>query len=98
MIPRRELLLNFLRLFCSYELYISEYSVRHRAHNLLVSVQHNSPAYLDEDYPIVIDITNADDRELDVVVDVLLQPTEIDDAGQRLRLICRLIFINVFLI
>jgi trafficking protein particle complex subunit 11 len=37
---------------------------------------------LDEEYPILIDITNSDDRDLDVVVDVLLQPTDIDHAGE----------------
>lgn len=55
--------------------------VRHRPHQLLVSLSHQSPALLDEEYPIVIDITNADDRELDVVVDVLLMPTDIDHAS-----------------
>jgi trafficking protein particle complex subunit 11 len=37
---------------------------------------------LDEEYPILIDITNTDDRDMEVVVDVLLQPTDIDDAGK----------------
>jgi trafficking protein particle complex subunit 11 len=46
-----------------------------------VSFDHQSPAYLDEEYPITIDITNTDNQELDIVVDVLLQPTEIDHAG-----------------
>ncbi|KAJ6631526.1 Gryzun, putative trafficking through golgi-domain-containing protein [Mycena sp. CBHHK59/15] len=52
--------------------------VRHRPHNILMSLTHKAPAYLNEDYPIVIEVTNADDRELEVVADVLLQPTEID--------------------
>lgn len=55
--------------------------VRHRPHQLLVSLSHQSPALLDEEYPIIIDITNADSRELDVVVDVLLMPTDIDHAS-----------------
>jgi hypothetical protein len=46
-----------------------------------MSLSHKSPAYLDEDYPILIEVTNADDRELEVMADVLLQPTEIDGAG-----------------
>ncbi|KAF8161338.1 Gryzun, putative trafficking through golgi-domain-containing protein [Crassisporium funariophilum] len=54
--------------------------VKHRAHHLKVSFHHETPAYLDEDYPIVIEITNTDTRDLDVVVNILLQPTEIDDA------------------
>lgn len=28
-----------------------------------------------------MEVTNTDDRALDVVVDVLLQPTEVDEAG-----------------
>ena len=47
-----------------------------------MSVTHQSPAYLDEEYPIVISIINEDYRPLDILLDVLLQPTEIDDAGR----------------
>jgi hypothetical protein len=46
-----------------------------------VSLAHHSPAYLDEEYPIVISIINDDDRTLDVLLDILLQPTDIDEAG-----------------
>ena len=46
-----------------------------------MSVGQQAPAYLDEEYPIVISIINEDHRPLDVLLDVLLQPTEIDDAG-----------------
>lgn len=46
-----------------------------------MSVEHQAPAYLDEEYPIVISIINEDHRPLDVLLDVLLQPTEIDEAG-----------------
>jgi hypothetical protein len=63
----------------------SDYSsvvVRHRPHELAVSLSHQAPALLDEEYPIVIDITNVDERHLDIVVDVLLQPTEEDQAAQ----------------
>lgn len=56
--------------------------VRHRPHELAVSLSHQAPALLDEEYPIVIDITNIDERHLDVVIDVLLQPTEVDQAAQ----------------
>ncbi|KAJ7716532.1 Gryzun, putative trafficking through golgi-domain-containing protein [Mycena metata] len=52
--------------------------IRHRSHSILMSLSHKAPAYLDEDYPILIEVTNADDRELEVTADVLLQPTEID--------------------
>ncbi|KAG2153198.1 Gryzun, putative trafficking through golgi-domain-containing protein [Suillus clintonianus] len=56
--------------------------VRHRPHELAVSLSHQAPALVDEEYPIVIDITNVDERHLDVVVDVLLQPTEVDQGAQ----------------
>jgi len=49
-----------------------------------VSLIHQVPAYLDEEYPIVISITNEDDRALDVILDILLQPSEIDEAGTQI--------------
>ena len=55
--------------------------VRYRSHHVQVSIVHSGPAYLGEEFPIEINVTNGDDKELDVVVDVLLQPTEIDEAG-----------------
>lgn len=59
--------------------------MRYRPHRVQVSLNHQSPAYLDEEYPIVIGITNEDDRPLDAVLDILLQPTEIDEAGTSRR-------------
>ena len=56
-------------------------SVSYRPHSLNVSLMHQVPAYLDEEYAIVISITNEDDRALDVILDILLQPSEIDEAG-----------------
>jgi hypothetical protein len=56
-------------------------SVSYRPHSLNASLMHQTPAYLDEEYPIVISITNEDDRALDVILDILLQPSEIDEAG-----------------
>ncbi|KDR75635.1 hypothetical protein GALMADRAFT_268205 [Galerina marginata CBS 339.88] len=53
---------------------------KHRAHLLKLAFHHHAPAYLDEDYPIEIEVTNTDTRDLDVIINVLLQPTEIDDA------------------
>lgn len=53
----------------------------HRAHQLEISFHHEAPAYLDQDYPINVKVTNADICDLDVIVNILLQPTEIDDAG-----------------
>ncbi|KAI0050806.1 hypothetical protein FA95DRAFT_1676484 [Auriscalpium vulgare] len=64
----------------------SEVAVGHRPHQLHVDVSHQGPAYLDEEYPINIAITNSDDRQLDLDLDVLLQPTEIDEAINDIRI------------
>ncbi|KAJ8480730.1 hypothetical protein ONZ45_g15551 [Pleurotus djamor] len=58
----------------------SSLQVHYRPHNIELNISQNAPAYLDEDYPILIEVTNLDDKELDVIMDVLLQPAEIDDA------------------
>ncbi|KAF8891851.1 Gryzun, putative trafficking through golgi-domain-containing protein [Infundibulicybe gibba] len=55
-------------------------SVRHRPHNIALSLSHQEPAYLDEEYPITITVTNVDERELSLMVEILLQPSDIDDA------------------
>ncbi|KAI9441462.1 Foie gras liver health family 1-domain-containing protein [Lactarius indigo] len=49
------------------------------------SLIYQVPAYLDEEYPIVINITNEDVRALDVILDILLQPSEIDEAVNEIR-------------
>ncbi|KAF7428799.1 hypothetical protein PC9H_008031 [Pleurotus ostreatus] len=54
--------------------------VKYRPHNVVMTLSHQAPAYLDESYPIPIEVTNSDDKALDIVMDVLLQPAEIDDA------------------
>ncbi|KAF5386217.1 hypothetical protein D9615_002311 [Tricholomella constricta] len=64
----------------------SSVNVRHRSHALTVSLTHESPAYLNETYPVTIDITNIDTRPFDVVVDVLLPPIEIDGAANTIIL------------
>lgn len=56
--------------------------MRHRQHQVHVAVAQQAPAYLNEDYPIVLEITNGDDQALDISLDVLLQPTEIDGASE----------------
>ena len=56
--------------------------VRYRPHRVQVAIAHEGPAYLGEEFPIEMSVTNLDDRELDIVVDVLLQPTEVDEAGR----------------
>ncbi|KAF8511539.1 Gryzun, putative trafficking through golgi-domain-containing protein [Gautieria morchelliformis] len=53
-------------------------AVRHRPHLVDVLLSHPTPAYLDEEYPITISVTNVDDHDLIVVVDVLLHPAEGD--------------------
>ncbi|KAF9012565.1 glutathione transferase omega-1 [Cyathus striatus] len=63
----------------------SSAAVKHRPHSLSIDFIHKAPAYLDEDYPIVIQVTNTDNRPLEVVVDILLQPTEVDDAINSIR-------------
>ncbi|KIK09233.1 hypothetical protein K443DRAFT_671719 [Laccaria amethystina LaAM-08-1] len=55
-------------------------AITHVPHQLDVSLVHHAPAFLDESYPIVVQVTNTDSRTFDIVVDILLQPTEIDDA------------------
>lgn len=46
-----------------------------------------TPAYLDEDFELEVQVTNHDEKELDIVVDVLLQPSDIDYAGSLLCLV-----------
>ncbi|OCH86086.1 hypothetical protein OBBRIDRAFT_890731 [Obba rivulosa] len=58
----------------------SELHIHHRPHKIQVSLAHHAPAYLGEEYPIVVEVCNTDERELDMVMDVLLQPTEYDEA------------------
>ena len=55
--------------------------VRSRPHQLHVLISHSGPAYLNEEYPITIKVTNLDDKELDVTFDVMLHPPEDDSSG-----------------
>ena len=55
--------------------------VRSRPHQLHVLISHSGPAYLDEECPITIKITNVDDKVLDVTFDVMLHPSEDDSSG-----------------
>jgi len=55
--------------------------VKHRTHHLRLAFHHHAPAYLDEDYPIDIEVTNTDIRDLQVSISLLLQPLEIEDVG-----------------
>ena len=55
--------------------------VRSRPHQLQVFISYGGPAYLNEEFPITIKITNVDDKELDVTFDVILHPPEDDSSG-----------------
>lgn len=55
--------------------------VRSRPHQLRVLISQSGPAYLGEEYPITIKITNADEKVLDVTFDVILHPPEDDSSG-----------------
>lgn len=57
------------------------FRIKHRPHQVDVAFSHHSPAYSDESYPISIDVTNCDDRELEFTLDILLQPGD-DDSGE----------------
>jgi len=54
--------------------------VRHRPHYLFLSSSTSSLALLDDEYPIVVNVTNIDEPHLDISVDILLQPTEVDEV------------------
>lgn len=58
--------------------------VKHRTHHLKLTFHHHAPAYLDEDYPIEIEVTNTDTRDLQVSISLLLQPLETEDVGMSL--------------
>lgn len=45
---------------------------------------YNAPAYIGEEFPIVMNVSNQDDKEMEMVVDALLQPTEYDELGKSL--------------
>ena len=62
------------------------FSVKLRPHAIRVSISHVAPAYLEEEYPIVIEVTNLDNKELDIVADIMLQPTEIEGASKCYRI------------
>lgn len=52
-----------------------------KPHVLDVSVLESSPAYVEESFPVTIDVRNDDSRAMDVWIDVLLYPTE-DQSGE----------------
>ncbi len=56
-------------------------SVKQRQHDLIVAFIHEEHAFVDERFPITISVTNMDTLELDIVVDLLLQPSE-DDSSE----------------
>ncbi|KAF9809102.1 hypothetical protein IEO21_07571 [Rhodonia placenta] len=64
----------------------STVTVRHRPHKVEVNISHHAPALIGEEFPICINVKNFDDRDMDIVVDALLQPTEIDEAENFIRI------------
>lgn len=61
-------------------------SVRLRPHLVNVSLSHETPPYLGEEYPISVEVTNLDERELEIVADVMLHPSEIEFACECIAL------------
>lgn len=59
---------------------VSHVSVRPRPHSVRVTLSHRSPPYLGEEYPITVEVTNTDDRELDIAADAMLHPSEVEFA------------------
>ena len=57
------------------DFFVFFFRVKRRPHNVEVTFSHDAPAFFDEHYPITINVANLDDRDLDIVVDVLLQPS-----------------------
>ena len=55
--------------------------VRPKPHQISITIKHQSPAYLNEEYPIIIEVESEDERQLDIVIDILLHPPE-DDSGE----------------
>jgi hypothetical protein len=52
-----------------------------RPHRLHISFKHDEPALIDEQYSVIIEITNEDDEDLQIDIDALLQPSE-DEGGR----------------
>ncbi|KAK4692347.1 trafficking protein particle complex subunit 11, partial [Phenoliferia sp. Uapishka_3] len=60
-------------------------SVRPRSLKVKAEIRHDSPAYLGEQYKIRVDVTNEDEVEVEVFLDILLQPGE-DDSRNTLSI------------
>lgn len=52
--------------------------MRPRSLRLKADIRHETPAYLGEHFPIVVDVTNEDEVEIEVFLDILLQPGDDD--------------------
>ncbi|KZT58702.1 hypothetical protein CALCODRAFT_432256 [Calocera cornea HHB12733] len=53
-----------------------------KPHDFHITISHEEPAYINERYPITIEVANLEERDLEAVIDVLLQPSEDDDRNQ----------------
>jgi hypothetical protein len=58
------------------------FRVMAKPHVLDISLASAAPAYMEEQFPITVEIRNDDSRAFDVWIDVLLYPTE-DPSGER---------------
>ena len=58
-------------------------SVRPRDFRLGVTIEHDAPAYIDEAFDVHVAVTNEDKVEVEVLLDILLQPGE-DDSRERI--------------
>jgi len=58
------------------------FSVITKPHDYHITISHEEPAYINERYPIIIEVANLEERDLEVVMDVLLQPSDDDDRNQ----------------
>ncbi|KZO93890.1 hypothetical protein CALVIDRAFT_485134 [Calocera viscosa TUFC12733] len=53
-----------------------------KPHDFHITISHEEPAYINEGYPITIEVANLEERDLEAVIDVLLQPSEDEDRNQ----------------
>lgn len=54
--------------------------VKQKQHDVNVKFIHDDHAFVDERFPVTISVTNMDTLELEIFVDVLLQPSEDDSS------------------
>ncbi|KLO13661.1 hypothetical protein SCHPADRAFT_852230 [Schizopora paradoxa] len=63
---------------------VSVLRIKEKRHDVNVKFIHEDHAFVDERFPVTISVTNMDAMELEILVDVLLQPSE-DDSVNRIE-------------